>query len=76
MREHSVKSKNLDELLFDDLYMDDDELYPNITQALGRLKTRIKNRKHSTTHSAEPKEESFKLSMQGMHANHLRHTGI
>lgn len=42
MRETTTKNKRMNELSFDDLYIEDDKLYPNIRQALGKLKVKTK----------------------------------
>lgn len=76
MRE-PTKDMRLEDLPFDEFYIEEvDELYPNIKEALGKLKTKIKSRKRPHIHTGKIDDEPFNLSVHGIRSHHLRHTGI
>lgn len=77
MYEHFLRSKKIDDLSFDDLYIEENnELYPNIKYALGRLRSKFKNRNKPSDHRKKQVEKKLVLPMQALHTNHLRHTRI
>lgn len=77
MREDYTRVKRINELSFSDLYIEEDEeLYPNIKQAIEKLSTKLKRRKKTDTRKSDSDESFFAVHIRDIRPNHLRHTGI
>lgn len=77
MSQQQIVYKKLDEMVFDDLYVDEtDELYPHIRKALGRMKTRLQRREQRFTQAVNWAKEDFAYSHHTVATRRLKHHSI
>lgn len=77
MNKQRMTQVELDEAVFDNLYIDeDDELYPNIRKALGRIRTKMQRRERHFSEAVNKVKEDFEYQKRNVTTGRLRHRSV